>query len=316
MSATGPMAAAYGGDGWSPRATTTRQEMGTLWGSWGTNTEWGPLEAVLLHCPGPEIEGLPDADSALMLQPLQPEALRQEHRALQEVYRQAGVEVHLLTPEGPVPPNTLFCRDLFFLTPEGAILARPASAVRAGEERAIQARLAAMGVPILLSVRGTGTFEGADALWVNEQTVLLATGLRTNEEGAAQVAWVLRQMGVEVVQVGLSYGSLHLLGVLNLAGPQLAVAWPGRVPYRAVELLRELGYRVVFLPDEDEAIHGMALNFVPLEPYRVLMPAGCPRTRALYEAEGLLCQELDISHLRRAAGGMGCLSGILRRGRI
>lgn len=280
------------------------------------DTEWGPLEAVLLHCPGPEVEGLIDVDAALMLGPVDPVCLRAEHRALQAAYRQAGVEVHLLEPDGAVPPNTLFCRDLFFMTPEGAVLARPASTVRAGEERAVARRLAELGVPILLSVRGEGVFEGADALWVDEGTVLLTTGLRTNEDGAAQVEWLLRGMGVEVVRVGLPYGSMHLLGTVNLVGPDLAVAWPGRAPYRAVEVLRAKGYRVLFLPDEEEARAGMALNFVPVEPYRVIMPAGCPRTRAAYEAAGMTCLEVEIPELLRAAGGMACLSGILRRGRL
>lgn len=307
--------AAYGGSGWVPRSTALAEEMGTLWGDWGMDSEWGRLEAVLMHAPGPEVEGLADADGALMLEPLTPETMRREHEALRALYRLAGIQVHLVEPAGPIPPNALFCRDLFFMTPEGAVLARPAGRMRAGEERFVQARLAALGVPILLSVRGQGTFEGADAIWVDRETVLLATGLRTNEAGADQVEALLRSMGVAVVRVALSYGSLHLLGVVNLAGPNLAVAWPWRVPHRVVEALRERGYRVVFLPDEVEAAQGMALNFVPLAPNRILMPAGCPRTRAMYEALGITCLEAEIGALRQAAGGMGCLTGILKRGK-
>jgi arginine deiminase len=313
MSQKSGLAAAYGGSGWSPRTAALREELGTIWGQWGLASEWGPLQAVLLHCPGAEVEGLAEADAALMLEPLDPPQMRAEHQALVTAYRRAGVEVFFLEPESPVPPNTMFCRDLFLMTPEGAILARPASAVRAGEERAMARRLSALGVPILLSVRGEGTFEGADALWVDEGTVLLATGLRTNAAGADQVEGLLQQMGAQVVRVDLPYGSMHLLGVLNLAGPDLAVAWPGRVPHRAVETLQQRGYRVLFLPDGGEAGVGMALNFVALKPYDVLMPAGCPRTRAFYQAVGITCQEVAIDHLRQAAGGMACLSGILRR---
>ena len=313
MKPSSNLPAAYGGSGWSPRPTSLRQEIGSIWGPGGLDSEWAPLEAVLLHPPGPEVEALVDTDAALMLEPLTPARLRAEHGALAEAYRRSGVEVVLLDPPGPVPPNTMFCRDLFFMTPEGAILARPASSTRAGEERLVARRLSALGVPILMSVRGEGTFEGADALWIDPGAVLLATGLRTNEAGAAQVDWLLQEMGVEVVRVDLPYGTMHLLGTVNLAGPDLAVAWPGRVPHRAVEALRARGCRVLFLPDEQEARAGMALNFVALAPYRVLMPAGCPRTRAFYEAHGVACLEVEIGELRRAAGGMGCLSGILRR---
>lgn len=313
MKTPAPFAAAYGGAGWSPRTTSLRQEMGDIWGPWGVTSEWEPLQAVLLHRPGVEVEGLADPNAAQMLAPVDPAAMRREHDALAEAYRRAGVAVHYLEPSTVPPPNILFVRDLFFTTPEGAILARPASTVRAGEERHVAQRLADLGLPILRSVRGSGTFEGADALWVDEKAVLLATGLRTNAEGATQVESLLMEMGVEVIRVGLPYGAMHLLGVLNFADRDLAVAWPGRVPYRAVEAVRERGYEVLWLPDEAEARQGMALNFVTLGPRHVLMPAGCPLTRVAYEATGISCQEVEIGELLKAAGGAGCLTGILSR---
>jgi N-dimethylarginine dimethylaminohydrolase len=183
----------------------------------------------------------------------------------------------------------MFVADLMFMTPEGAILGRPASTVRAGEERLVARRLAELGIPILLSVHGAGTFEGADAAWLDSETVLLATGLRTNAEGAAQVTSLLRDMDVEVIQVDLPYGTMHLMGQLRFADRDLAVAWPGRVPYRAVQAMRDRGFRVLFLPDEQEAVHGMALNFVTLGPRTLLMPAGNSVTQSFYETEGIRC---------------------------
>jgi len=162
-------------------------------------------------------------------------------------------------------------------------------------------------------VRGTGTFEGADAAWIDPQTVLLATGLRTNAEGAAQVATTLREMGVNVLQVGLPYGAMHLMGLLRFAGRDLAIAWPGRVPHAAVEALRDRGYTVLFLPDENEARRGMALNFVTIAPRQVLMPAGNPATESFYQQAGISCHPVQIDELLKAAGGVGCLTGILHR---
>ena len=207
----------------------------------------------------------------------------------------------------------MFVADLMFMTPEGAIIARPASTVRAGEERWVARRLADLGVPILRSVRGRGTFEGADALWIDPQTALVATGLRTNAEGAAQVAGLLREIGVEVIQVGLPYGAMHLMGTLRFADRDLAIAWPGCVPYAAVEALRARGYTVLFIPDEEEAMHGMALNFVTLGPRRILMAAGNPVTQAFYEDAGITCQAVEVDEIHKAAGGIGCLTGILER---
>ncbi|MFQ6099888.1 MAG: dimethylarginine dimethylaminohydrolase family protein [Anaerolineae bacterium] len=313
MSDLSDIAAAYGGPGWSPRTDTTCQEMHRLWGPWGMASEWAPLRAVLLHRPGPEIKEVPDPNAVQMLAPVDPKRMRQEHDALAEAYRSAGITVHYLEPATTPPPNTVFLRDLFFMTPEGAILARPASTVRAGEEVHVARRLADLGVPILRSVRGAGTFEGADALWVDERTTLLTTGLRTNDEGAAQVQSLLEEMGVEVVRVDLPYGTMHLLGTVNFADRDLAVAWPGRVPHKVVKLLHVRGFETLWLPDEKEARQGMALNFVTLGPRRVLMPAGSPCTRAVYQAAGIECIEVEIGELIKAAGGMGCLTGVLSR---
>jgi arginine deiminase len=309
-----PLAATYGGEGWSPRSQSLDQEVGTLWAGCGQDLEWAPLQAVLLHQPGPEIDGLVDPAAVQMLERLDPVRFREQHAALAEAYRQAGVTVHYLDLDGPVPPNTLFCADLFFMTPQGAILARPASTVRAGEERHVARRLAALGVPIVMSVHGDGVFEGADALWIDPHTVMVATGLRTNEAGAGQVEWLLRDLGAEVVRVDLPFGSMHLMGVLRLAGPQVAVGYPGRTPHRAVRALRERGYRWLWAPDMEE-LRRMAINFVPLGPCKILMAAGCPQAQALFEAEGIECITVQIDELAKAAGGMGCLTGILQRQR-
>jgi len=305
--------AAYGGRGWSLRTAPLRQEIGRVWGTCGVATEWSPLKAVLLHQPGAELEELADPNEAQMLAPLDAARVRQQHDALAQAYRGAGVAVHYVEPDGTPPPNLMFVADLMLMTPEGAILGRPASTVRAGEERFLARRLSSLGIPILRSVRGTGTFEGADAAWIDPDTVLLATGLRTNAEGAAQVTSLLHEMGVEVILVGLPYGAMHLMGQLRFADRDLAIGWPGRVPYSAVEALRARGYTVLLLPSEEEAVRGFALNFVTLGPRRIVMAASNPITQAFYEDAGITCHTVEVGELHKAAGGIGCLTGILER---
>jgi arginine deiminase len=306
-------ASAYGGAGWSPRTTSLRQEIGGVWGRCGISTEWAPLRAVLLHRPGPELISGDDPDAWQMLDKLDIEQARRQHDALAQAYKDAGVTVHYVGPDGAPSPNLMFVADLMFMTPEGAILGRPASTVRAGEERWIARRLSELGIPILRSVRSRGAFEGADAAWIDPQTVLLATGLRTNPEGAAQVTSLLREMGVEVVPAGLPYGAMHLMGQVRLADRDLAFAWPGRVPFAAVEALRSRGYTVLFLPDEGEAERRVGLNFVVLGPRRILMAAGNPITQAFYESAGITCHTVEVDELAKAAGAIGCLTGILER---
>jgi arginine deiminase len=305
--------AAHGGAGWSPRKASLRDEIGKIWRDCGIANEWSRLEAVLMHRPGSEIEAITDADQALMLAVPDATLARRQHDGLVEAYRSAGVNVFFVEPCETPPPNQMFVADLFFMTPEGAILARPASTVRAGEERFTAKKLTELGVPILRCVRGKGVFEGADAMWIDPNTVLLGTGLRTNNEGAAQVTSLLNEMDVEVFKTRLPLGTMHLMGTLRIVAQDLAICWQTRIPKAAVEALQERGYNVFFIPDEEEAKRGMALNFVTLGPQRILMPNGNPKTQSFYENLGIKCTTVEANELHKAAGGIGCLTGILKR---
>jgi len=309
-----PLHPALGGPGWPPRPTSLREELGSLWGGCGIDSEWRPLESILLHRPGREVEAVErDPAASLMLAFPEPGTLQAQHDALAQCFRTQGVTVHYVDPPVIPPPNQMFAADLLAMTPEGAILGRPASEVRAGEERWVASTLAQLGVPILRAVRGTGTFEGADLMWIRPDLALLAQGIRTNAEGADQVTSTLREMGVTVHRTHLPPGTMHLMGQLRIMDSDLAVAWRGRLPQDAVDLLAEAGFVVRFLPDEEEARRGFALNSVTLGPRRILMPAGNPVSQAFFQDLGVECVTVQVGELGKAAGSIGCLTGVLDR---
>lgn len=308
------LSAAYGGARWSPRLASLREEMAETWGDWGSGSEIGRLHAVLLRRPGPELDAVTDFDAMQMRSDLSPELVRQQHDALAEAYRAHGVVVHYVEHGRIDKPNAMFVRDLMLMTPEGAIVTRPASTVRAGEERLVAEALARLGVPILMSVHGAGTFEGADVIWVDEDCCFLAEGLRTNEEGANQVERMLREIGVaNVVRVGLPHGAMHLDGLLAIVDHDLAAVWPRRTPFKVVETLRKRGFRFIEVEDEREAQERVPLNFVALAPGEILMPAGGERLRERYEAAGIRCHTVEIGECIKAGGGIHCMTGFLKR---
>ncbi len=308
------LTAAYGGSNWSQRVAPMREDIGDWWGDWGVSSECGKLRAVLLRRPGPELDAIEDFERVQMRSDLQPAIARAQHDALADAYRLHGVSVHYVENGRLDKPNSYFIRDLMLMTPEGAIITRPASTVRAGEERYVAEALAKAGVPILMTVHGTGTFEGADVSWVNEDLCFLAEGLRTNEEGANQVERMLREIGVKhVVRVGLPYGAMHLDGLLNSPDRDVAAVWPRRTPLKIVQTLRERGFRILELPDDTEAQNCLPLNFVALEPGTILMPTGGTHMQRIYEEAGITCKMVDISELIKGGGGIHCMTGFLKR---
>jgi len=244
---------------------------------------------------------------------LHPDVARAQHDALAAAYRAEGVAVHYVEGYRPDKPNQLFCRDLMTMTPEGAILARPASTVRAGEERVLTETLGILGVPVLMSVHGSGTFEGADAMWASPDLCFVAEGLRTNRAGAEQVTWALQSIGVTVERVVLPYGAMHLDGLLNFAAPDLAVIWPRRTPMNVVRLLQERGVRIMHLLDEPTTHDCLPGNFVAIAPHRIVMPTGAPRQRTIFEEAGVACIEVEVSELIKAGGGIHCMTAFLKR---
>ena len=306
--------AAYGGDNWSPRLDSHAQEIGNIWADCGIDSEWRPLKSVLLHCPGDELNAAAeDPDAVQMLDRIDIGRAREEHAALRDAYLGQGIDVHEVEPEPPCSPNLMFCADLVVMTPAGAILARPASTVRAGEERQVARRLAALGIPILATLTGHACFEGADLMWLDAKNAMIGRGLRTNDAAIEQIGRLLADMGVDLITVDMPFGSMHFMGMLRIVDRDLAICWPRRTPHRTVTTLRDLGYRVVFPEFEDNQPSYRAINFVTLGPRRILMVDGLDRFQKAFEDLGIECLTCPTDELSLAAGNVGCLTAVLGR---
>ncbi|MBU0485643.1 MAG: amidinotransferase [Proteobacteria bacterium] len=307
--------ATYGGKGWQQRRTNLQQEIATgrLWHRCGYRSESSHLKEVVLSWPGEELAYSCAPDEMLMLARPDLAAIRNQCEKLAAFYESQGITVHLARPSAPPPPNFLFQRDLFWATPDGVVLARPAARQRAGEERFAAEALAKIGVPIVMHFRGTATFEGADALWLDKKTVLLGTGIRTNHEAARQLAAFLGELDIELLTTTIPERSQHLLGIVNFVAADLAVVHGGKVTPHLTALLAAKEIKTIVLPDDDELNFKLGMNFVTLAPGKIVMPSGAPRIKARLAAQGIEAHEIEVSEYLKAAGGPACLTGILRR---
>ncbi len=301
------------GERWFPMETSIEEDMKKYWGDWGVCSEVDELCDVLMRRPGKEIENF-DWEAVRFKAPVDPDKLRAQHDALANVYRANGVNVHYVEEQREDKPNALFMRDLCFMTPEGAIVTRPAMEARRGEERAVAKALADLGVPIVRTITGSATFEGAMAMWVDRKTVILASGVRTNREGYEMVEYELRRMGVtEVLHMQIPYGHAHIDGNLNFASHDIAVLHPAQVPYDVCDVLRKKGYRFIECPSRIEAKEGFAINFVAIKPGLIVMPAGNERTQELLEKNGVKVIPVDISEILKGYGAIHCCTAFLKR---
>jgi arginine deiminase len=93
------------------------------------------------------------------------------------------------------------------------------------------------------------------------------------------------------------------------------VARPRRTPHVVVQACRDRGMQVLFLPVVDEHQMNRAVNFVTLGPRRVLLEAGYTMVQEFYERHDIECVTVAASEFVKAAGGFGCLTGVLQRDR-
>lgn len=104
-----------------------RNRIGNYWGDWGISSQCAPLKSVLLRRPGSEINEF-SWEEARFREGIDPDKFREAHQRLVDLYEENGVKVYFLDEQREDRPNAVYCRDLMFMTPEGAIIARPGSA--------------------------------------------------------------------------------------------------------------------------------------------------------------------------------------------
>jgi len=186
--------------------------------------------------------------------------------------------------------------------------------IRAGEERTVSARLAELGVPIALTIAGDGLLEGADCHWLRPGLAIVGTGVRTNQSGFAQLRGWLEGHGITCLATRFDPVCQHLTGCIQSVAPDRVLVRSEAIPPETIPMLRKSGFHVTSFPESMEIRERYGFNFVVLEPNVLLLPSGCPETRAALEACGIeVAAEVDVSEYLAMAGGPCCASGVLAR---
>ncbi len=302
------------GERWFPKESYFEDDITQYWGDWGVCSEVDTLKAVLLRRPGKEIENFVAKEVRFSDEPINIDLMRKQHDEVAQIYRDFGAKVFYVENQREDRPNAVFCRDLMFMTPEGAIITRPAMAARRGEERYIAEALAKLGVPVLRTIAGDGMFEGANAMWVDRHTCVVSTGVRCNKSGFEQVKYELERMGVEVYHMQQPYSNIHIDGLMNPASNDIMLMHASQVPYDIVDMLKKKGYKMLEAPSRTEVRETFGCNFVALEPGYILMPEGNPRTQELLEKNGIKVKTVNISEIMKGKGALHCITAYLKRG--
>jgi len=241
---------------------------------------------------------------------------KRDHEDLCNTLRSEGVELLYHSADLPSLADSIFVHDPVLITNSGYIQLRMGKQLRRGEEAAIAAFLSSLSIPKLGEITAPGTVEGGDLLWIDEQSLAVGRGFRTNASGIAQLSSILQSIKIELVQVDLPYwegpqSCLHLQSLISLVDTRTAAVYMPLLTVSLVEQLTARGYKLLQIPESEKAF---GPNILAIKPKLVLVIDGNDQTRRLLEAHGIrvLTYNGGVISLK-AEGGPTCLTRPLLR---
>ena len=241
--------------------------------------------------------------------------LAEEHEAFCNALGAGGAEVLLAETPLPTDPDAIYVFDPAIVSDSGAIVLRPGKQGRLVEMDAIAADFEHAGVPIAARLEAPAAADGGDTIWLDESTLIVGRGFRTNDAGIRALQTVLPDVEVLAFDLPHLQGSgvvLHLLSLLSPLDDDLVVAYLPLLPVRLVQLLQEREILIVEVPDEE--FETMGPNVLALAPRVALALEGNVETKKRLEQAGVnvsVYRGDEIS--RKGDGGPTCLTRPLLR---
>lgn len=310
-------------------------ELEMMWGrKWGCPSKIGKVHTVLLSRPGTEEVnditrqdpvyflyngkhgvpgfGFPEDESDFPDLKL----MRKQHDAYAQVLRDNGVEIIYAEFQDKMSGIYLPYRGAGYPPPlmlrNGCVIGRSALAWKRGQERIWMKKMVEIGVPILYTITGHGIWEGRID-WLDPKHCLLNVGHRGNMEGFRQLAWILKESGVEeVIPVHLpAIFKTHLDVAFTMVGEKLALSYTPIMPYDVLKYVESKGVRIIDVPKEE--MRYIPPNAFPLEPGKIIMAKGATKTAAALRQAGVTVIEIDISESIKLGAGPDCMTIALIR---
>jgi N-dimethylarginine dimethylaminohydrolase len=250
--------------------------------------------------------GCPDYDKAL-----------QEYENFVDLMKKEVSKIHFLPKDERTGLDSIYVRDALIITNKGVILCNMGKKERNGEPEAAKEFLPELGIPILGAITGDGKLEGGDLIWLDERTLAVGQGYRTNESGIRQLKDLCSEPVDEFVVVPLPHWKgpndvFHLMSIISPIDHNLAVVYSRLLPIPFRERLINRKIKLLEVPDSE--FQTMGCNILAIAPRKCIMLSGNPQIKQMLENEGVQVWEFKGEEIsRKGAGGPTCLTRPLFR---
>ena len=147
-------------------------------------------------------------------------------------------------------------------------------------------------------------------LWLDQRTLLVGLGFRTNTIAVNQLREALPEVEVIAFDMPIDQGQaacLHIMSFISLLDHDLAVVHLPLMPVRMYQLLQTRNVQMVEVPSNEYPT--MATNVLAVAPRQCIMLQGNPVTKSRLEAAGCTVQTYKGDEISlKAEGGATCLT--------
>lgn len=282
---------------------------------YGAQSEYTPLKRAIMHRPSDEVNRVTESNKREFLykSTVSKEKMQKEHDSYVQFLTDENVDVILV--EDTVCPNMLFTRDTASVTKKGALLMRPKYAARFFEPVYLKKIFETLNIPVMEITKGC--CEGGDLVYLNEDTLLVGTGPRTDLDGLSQITSLLLGKTVkEIIAVPLPSTRVHLDGTLMLLNKDTAIMHADSLLFPAnllrenelvliPEFLTDLGFDLIDVTTKEVKAFGP--NVLVVNPHTVVSYSWNTRIISELKERSFDVFSLEGHHLVMAAGGPHCM---------
>lgn len=235
-----------------------------------------------------------------------------EYDKFLSILKQHVEQIDFLPASESVGLDSLYAHDPVKFTKNGAIILKSGKKLRQPEAEVYKQFLQEKGIPIIGELTGDAVCDGGDIVWLNDRTLLVGRGYRTNDEAIRQLKEITKDLVDEFIVVQLPHDQgedecLHLMSFISLVDEDLAVVYSRLMPVFLRQMLIKRGIQLIEVPD-DEYLR-LGCNVLALAPGVCMIASENPSTKqqlldagaTVYEYEGN-----EISYL--GTGGPTCLT--------
>ena len=222
------------------------------------------------------------------------------------------IEIHYLPNNDNTTPDSIYTHDPCIVSNKGVILCSMGKDDRRSEVPAVESYFKSLDIPILGKIKKPGNLEGGDVVWINERSVAVGEGYRSNSEGIKQLKDLLSDLVDNVISVPLPHWTgpldcLHLMSLLSPIDKDLFLVYSRLLPVPFLKYLSLLKIKLIHVPDNE--YDSMGCNVLAVAPKKVIMLEGNPETKKMLEKNKVEVFCYDGSEISlKGAGGPTCLT--------